>query len=347
MRRIFNGIFVVIVSLAVVGCGFKTTPRPATATVPGDIALVEAFAFPGHVILKWEAPLSNVDGSLIKDISGFKVYRSEQKVGEECDNCDENRKLYANVDYQKPSNAVVTGKEVAYTDKNVTPGNAYSYAVSTYNLQGREGAQSPEVTVPLDDFPPPPDGLKAQSDRDGVVLEWNSPPRPAGIRSYRIYRGDSDNPQDMKPIGGTKWAETTYKDKGAEKDTVYYYSVRSLKMNRGMPYESRPSESVRIRVAAAQIQSPENVIAAVGRDGINVRWDPVKLAEGDARYNVFRSESGTIFIKANREPLTNSWFVDKDVIQGRTYRYAVACFADKKPQEESARTASEALEFKP
>ncbi len=336
-----------IISLALAGCGFKTTPRPAAATVPGDIALVEAHAFPNHVILKWEAPLSNVDGSLIKDISGFKVYRSEQRVGEECENCQENRKLYANVDLEKPTNAVVNGRDVTYTDKDVSPGNVYVYSVSTYNLKGREGAQSPEVTVPLDDFPPPPEGLRAHSEDDGVVLDWDVPPRPAGIRSYRIYRGESGKLDEMRQIGATKWAETTFKDKEAEKDKVYYYRVRSLKMNRGIPYESGPSEPVRIRVASARVPSPENVNTAPGRDGIRVYWDPVKLPSGDTRYNVYRSESGTMFLKANTEPLTNPWFIDKEVKRGKTYRYAVTCFPATKPDEESSRTASEALEFKP
>jgi len=336
----------VIASLALVGCGFKTTPRPATATVPGDVALVEAHAFPDHVVLKWEAPLANVDGSLITDTSGFKVYRIAQRVGEECENCDEERKLYANVDFEKPTNAVVKGREVTYTDRGVSPGNVYVYAVSTYNLKGREGAQSPAVTVPLDDFPPPPDGLRATAAEGGVVLEWAVPPRPAGIRSYRIYRGESEKPEDMQQIGGTKWAETAFTDKDAEKEKVYYYCVRSLKMHRGMPYESGPSEPVRIRATAAPIPSPENVVTAAGREGINVRWDQVKLPSGEVRYNVYRSESGTLFVKANSEPLTNAWFIDKDVKQGKTYRYAVACFLSTKPEEESARTASEALEFK-
>ena len=336
-----------IVSLALVGCGFKTTPRPAAATVPGDVALVEAHAFPDHVVLKWETPLSNVDGSLMTDVSGFKVYRSAQRVGEECENCEDNRKLYANVDFQKPSNAVVEGREVTHTDKVVSPGNVYMYTVSTYNLQGREGAQSPLVTVPLNDFPPPPEGLRAQSENDGVALEWDSPPRPAGIRSYRIYRSKSESLDDMQQIGGTKWAETSFKDKAAEREQAYYYRVRSLKMNRGIPYESRPSEPVRVRVATAQVPSPENVVTAVGREGISVYWDPVKLQSGEARYNVYRSESGTLFLPANSEPLTKTWFIDKDVKRGRIYRYAVACFPATRPEEESARTASEALVFKP
>ena len=44
------------------------------------------------------------------------------------------------MDTEKPTNAVVKGREITYSDKDVSPGNVYAYAVSTYNLKGREGA---------------------------------------------------------------------------------------------------------------------------------------------------------------------------------------------------------------
>ena len=127
----------------VTGCGYKTSPRPATATVPGEVGLVEAQGYPDKVTLKWHVPLSNADGSLLTDTSGFKVYRTAQKVGEECENCDEKKSIYANVDFQNPINAVIDKGEVLYTDKAVTPGNVYSYSVSTYNLKGTGRAFKP------------------------------------------------------------------------------------------------------------------------------------------------------------------------------------------------------------
>lgn len=346
MRRLGCEIWLVLLCCILVGCGFKTNPRPAASTVPGEIGLVDAEAFPDRVVLKWEAPLSNTDGSLLKDVSGFKVFRSTQKIGEQCEDCPDHKTVYANVDFQNPVSAVVRGREVTYVDIGVTPGNAYAYAVTTYNFKGREGGPSPDVTVTLDDFPPPPDGLKGVSDGAEVVLEWTPPPRPAGIRSYRIYRAQSDKPEEMKPIGGTKWAETQFHDKSVEKNKIYYYVVRSLKMNRGIPFESQPSETVRVEAALPRTQPPENVKTKTDRSGISVSWDTVRLPDNSARYNVYRSESGKRFVKVNTEPLTNTPFVDKDVTAGKFYRYAVTCFQHGKPEDESSRTASEAVQFK-
>jgi len=89
---------VVITTAIVAGCGYKTNPRPATATVPGEVGLVSARAYPDSIALTWDVPSANTDGSPIKDLSGFKVYRSVQKVGEDCENCEYTEHVYANVD---------------------------------------------------------------------------------------------------------------------------------------------------------------------------------------------------------------------------------------------------------
>jgi fibronectin type 3 domain-containing protein len=336
------------VSSFLIGCGYKTSPRPATATVPGEVGLVEAQGYPDKVTLKWHVPLSNADGSLLTDTSGFKVYRTAQKVGEECENCDEKKTIYANVDFQNPINAVIDKGEVLYTDKAVTPGNVYSYSVSTYNLKGREGRSSQDLTVVFDEVPGAPQGLRADVDIGGISLEWTTPARAAGVGGYRVYRGSTDKTEEMKLIGGTKRDETSFVDKDVEKEKTYYYIVRSLKMNRGVSLESEPSPLVKVFVPSVQWKPPENVTTGPPtRDGITVAWDPVKIPNEETRYNIYRSEAGKMFEKINPEPLRNSKFDDRNVRKGITYRYAVTSFPEGKPAAESRRAASEAVRFSP
>jgi len=242
---------------------------------------------------------------------------------------------------------VIHAREITYTDTEVAPGNSYAYSVTPYNFKGREGAPSPDVIAALDDFPPPPDGLKAVAVGKDVALEWGPPPRPAGIRGYRVYRAESDRREDMQPIGGTRWAETEFHDKNVETAKRYFYTVRSLKMNRGIPYESQPSETVTVGVPLPHTQPPENVRTRASRAGIRVWWDPVKLAGGSPRYNVYRSESAKMFVRANAEPLETLSFLDKDVTVGKVYRYSITSFPQGKPAQESSRTASEAVQFRP
>jgi len=348
LKKPWRGVsWILIVSSFLIGCGYKTNPRPATATVPGDVGIVEALGYPDRMTLKWHVPLANTDGSLLADVSGFKVYRTVQKVGEECENCEEKKAIYANVDFQNPTNAVIDKGEVVYTDKAVTPGNIYSYSVSTYNLKGREGRPSQDLTVVFDSVPPAPQGLRADVDAAGITLEWTPPPRIAGIKNYRVYRGSSDKSEEMKAIGGTKWDETSYVDKDVEKEQTYYYLVRSLKMNRGVSLESDPSPLVKVFVPSVQWKPPENVHRGSYRNGIRIWWDSVKIPNEETRYNIYRSEARKMFEKINPEPLRDPSFEDRKVRKGVAYRYAVTSFPEGRPGNESRRAGSEEVIFNP
>jgi len=61
-----------------------------------------------------------------------------------------------------------------YTDKAVTPGNVYSYSVSTYNLKGGK-AFSQDVTVVFDEMPGAPQACEPMSMLRNKS-EWTTPP---------------------------------------------------------------------------------------------------------------------------------------------------------------------------
>jgi fibronectin type 3 domain-containing protein len=339
--------WIMVVICVLLGCGYKTRPRPATQTVPGEIGILDGRAYPDRVVLRWDMPGSNTDGSALADISGFKVYRLTQEAGEECENCEDKKVLHANVDFSKPSNAVIEKGEVVYTDDKVSPGHIYNYSVACYNLQGKEGPPSQDISVVFEEPLPPPENVRVDYDSRGVVLRWDSPTRPAGIRAYRIYRGESDRPEDLKPIGGTKWAENSFVDKTADKDKTYYYQVRSIRMSREIPIESLPSPVLSANLSAARWPPPEGVRATANPRSIGVVWEPVKLDGQETRYNVYRSESGKPFERINTEPIRDTRIRDTKVTKGRAYRYQVTAFPSTKPEEESSRSASESVTFAP
>lgn len=345
MRITGVSIWLLFFSCVLVGCGYKTNPRPATATVPAEIGLVHAHAYPDRIVLRWDVPTRNVDGSSLKDISGFKVYKIAEKIGEECIDCPEQKAMPINIDFERPINAVIAGGEVVFTDSDVRLGNMYTYSVTVYNLKGKESRPSDDVVVSFDEPPPAPEDLRASIEEKGVRLDWTAPGRPAGLRSYNVYRGTVPDVAKMKSVGRTKWAEAYFLDETVEPTQTYYYAVRSIKMNRGIPFESQPSSVVEVRVPSRRVKPPENVTVAPSRTGIRVLWDPVTVENAETQYNVYRSESNGIFVKLNAEPLAGHGFVDKTVRRGYTYRYAVTSFPKGAPEEESSRSASEAMKY--
>lgn len=338
---------IVIVTVVVTGCGFKTNPRPASATVPGEVGLVSAHAYPERVVLTWDIPTVNVDGSPIKDLSGFKVYRSSQKVGEECDNCEYTENVYGNIDIQHPVNAAISRGEVVFTDKGVKPGTIYHYSVTSYNLRGRESARGQAVAVVFDEPPAAPTGVRSSSDARGIVLRWDQPPERSDVRGFRIYRGDTARLDDMKPVGHTQRSETYFVDRDLEKGKTYFYAVRSVKLNRGISLESPPSEPVNDTMRKSDVEPPGKVNTSSTSEGIRVSWDPVGPRDGETRYNVYRSESARVFSRINDEPVRGAWFMDKSVVRGGTYIYGVTAFPEGKAGEESSRTTSEPVKYNP
>ncbi len=334
--------------VVVSSCGYKTNPRPAAAAAPAEVRLVHAQAYKDRIVLKWDIPTKNTDGSRLTDLSGFKVYRVAKKTGEDCDNCEDKKTFLANVDYQNPSNATVEKGAVTFTDKAVSLGNVYYYFVSAYNLRGEESRPSQEVAVAFEKAPDAPENLKASVDSRGVLLEWSEPSaNDHAIKNYKIYRSDASNPRDMRLIGNAKWGENSFRDKTAELGKTYQYAVSSLIMNRGISTESDRSEPIIVYYSSIHGMPPENVNTLVTRDGIRIYWDPVKIPGEETRYNIYRSEGRKMFEKINSQPLVNPLYFDKKVVKGREYRYAVTAFSKNRPDQESSRSGTSAIIFKP
>lgn len=343
MKKVRARLLIFSLSCLLLACGYKTHPRPAAATVPSEVRFVYARAYPDRVVLKWDVPTSNTNGSALKDLAGFRVYRAGRKVGEECEDCENAGQFYAHINYD-PQKAAQS-KEASFLDRSIEVGQVYYYSVSAYNLQGREGDRSSNVIVSLDGFPPAPRGLRASYDARGIALTWDAPIRPAGIRSYQVYRGDTSDPADMRPIGRTKWATTSYVDGKVQKDETYFYQVRSMKMNEGTSLESNASATVKATYPRVKWEGPENVNVERNRraNSIAVVWDPVKIPDEETRYNLYRSENEKEFVKLNSKPIANVMYADSTVRKGRKYRYAVTAFAKGTPEEESSRSASELI----
>jgi fibronectin type 3 domain-containing protein len=327
------------------GCGYKTSPRPTAATVPEEITVTEVRAYPDRIMVTWPVPDSTSDGTKLKELSGFKVYRAVRDPDEDCENCGPEPAFHVNIDYEKPFNAKIKDGKAIFTDKQVARGATYVYAVSAYNLQGREGRRSKIRMISFGDFPPAPRDLTVSSTSDGPLLTWQASESDSPADAFTVYRGPSSDTRDMMQIGRTDASDTRYTDAGAKEGERYYYIVRSTKMSRDGTIESSPSNLVPFVYRVPSVAAPENVRARRGEDGILVSWDPVVIEGLISRYNVYRSDAGGLFHRVNAAPIVRNRYLDTAVKARTTYRYQVTAFPKSKPESESARSASEAVTF--
>jgi fibronectin type 3 domain-containing protein len=344
LRRAATLIGVLLASCSLMCCGLKTNPKPGAYVAPGLVGLVVGHVYPGVVNLKWDAPGQNIDGSSLNDLAGYKVYRSSHDVNEPCGDCETMGEFHAEVNLADPMNSELKGNEVIYKDFRITIGNVYYYWVSAFSGKGIEGRKSQVIKVIYDDIPPKPEGLRSSYDSRGVVLRWDAPVRPAGIRWYKIYRGESGDLKKAEPLGRTRWAEKFYVDDAVEKDKPYYYTVRSMKKTGDVLMESGPSITVRAVYPRAGIKAPKGVTAVSTPRGIKVYWEADKSDTEQIRYNVSRSEGERMPVKINPRPLTKPWITDSKVKKGHRYRYHVRAFPAGREHEESRASASQLIE---
>ena len=76
--------------LLAMGCAKKGPPVPWDSIVPKRIVDLEATPREGRLLLEWTSPKENTDKSVLTDLAGFQILRSEGiLIGGECRGCGE------------------------------------------------------------------------------------------------------------------------------------------------------------------------------------------------------------------------------------------------------------------
>jgi hypothetical protein len=192
--------------------------------VSGPVDHIESKTTEKAIDLGWLPPAKTLDGAPVRDLSGYRVYRSSTG---------------------KPGSFQLLGesKEPSYLDHDFEFGHAYSYEVRALFKEGgtiaeSEGSQPYEV-IPRDTFPPaPPTGLTALYTAGAVELVWtaNSEKDLAG---YYVYR--RENGEQPKKLNKQLLRTPILRDVSVQPGHIYFYQVTAVDLSNN---ESHPSEEV-------------------------------------------------------------------------------------------------------
>lgn len=138
--------FLVIALLLVAAgsCGKKGEPRPPELATPKTITDLRARSAPAGIVLTWERPTEYVDGSALKDLASFVIFRKE--VSQSCPDCPVPYRQLTTV-YVEDRDKFAQKKQYRYDDQEVRPKAIYRYRVSSQLLDGSLSAPSNEVEV--------------------------------------------------------------------------------------------------------------------------------------------------------------------------------------------------------
>ena len=126
------------------GCGKRGDPRAPELATPRVIENLRATSVPNGVALTWSRPTQYVDGSELKDLVGFAIFRKD--ISPTCVDCPAPYRPLTTVDIEDREK-FVKQKQYRYLDEEAQQKMIYRYRVSSQLKDGSLSEPSNEVEI--------------------------------------------------------------------------------------------------------------------------------------------------------------------------------------------------------
>jgi hypothetical protein len=201
------------------------------------------------------------------------------------------------------------------------PANAavHDYAVRTYGPQGDRSELSNQALLRPKTAPPPPAGVTAAGQADGILVEWK-PVADAG--GYAVYRRAASQRFSSKPLAVVKPPETRYLDQSAAFGQSYIYSVTAVDPQQPLVESAIQSEHEIHYVDRYPPPVPEELVAVAEAGRARLVWRQSE-APDLAGYIVYRKGATGDWVRLTAQPITATTYVDATVGSGQGYAYRV------------------------
>jgi hypothetical protein len=125
-------------------CGKKGDPRAPELATPKPITSLTVRSGPNGIILSWRRPTEYVDGTELKDLASFVIFRKEVPLT--CPDCPVPYRQLTTVNVED-RDKFAQQRQYRYDDQDVRPDATYRYRVSSQLLDGSLSAPSNEVEI--------------------------------------------------------------------------------------------------------------------------------------------------------------------------------------------------------
>ncbi len=262
--------------------------------LPSAPSLLKAFPGDGTVRLTWRHP--ETDGG--RPIDGYRLFRA--------------------ITGSPLEELQVLGDVQEYSDRNLTNGVTYDYALRAFTSVG-DGAMSVTVIATPEGRPTAPLDLVAVRLDRVVGLSWMEPSNDGGrpILGYHVYRGTPDTEPILLLEIGTV---TTCVDNGIELGRAYIYRVCAINTHGTGPFTTDVSI-----VLVDPPGRPTNIQAVASDRTVVLRWEaPVDDGGASvASYLILRGPSEDVTDWSVEVPPTALNYGDEGLVNGVTYFYRV------------------------
>ena len=327
--------------MVVSACAKKAPPVPWESIVPKRIVDLRATPREGRLLLDWGVPKENTDKSVLTDLAGFKILRSEGVlIGEECKGCGERKTVVHQMKWDSKEEEKKTRVAIFFEDQEAR--KVYVYQVVSTNRRGDPSAPSNPVTVYWDYPPQVPRMVKGEEGDKRVELFWEP---VEGATGYNVYRRLEEREFSNRPLNREPLTMTHFSDLNVENEKKYIYSVRAVRKVVKTDVEGKGSLGAPMTPTdlIAPV-APVGLVAIPLKDGMELSWS--RNRETDLLgYYVYRRKTGEKEFKRLIEtPLTKETYLDIEVALQQEYEYVVTAVDSSIKRNESPR--SEAVRVK-
>ena len=351
MRASARGaLLLLLAASALVACGKSGPPIAPELRVPAGPTGLHGAVDEQSVVVGWTGPGTRLDGSRLRAIALYKLYRREEADGGEPKSAmlssgrvvgyDE----IATIRPDSPAPASVQGSAVTWVDRRaLAVGRRYVYVVTAEDTLGRSSGPSERLVVPYLAAPKAPRALGAAPGDRRISLTWQPPaeltdgsPAPGDLR-YLVLRGAGAEgalaPITPRPVEGT-----SFTDEGVDNDTDYRYAVRAVRVEPAVSATGEASASVVVAAAdTTPPAAPANLLAVPTAGAVRLAWNPSGSPDV-AVYAIYRAGETGDFVRIATTMAVATVYVDRDVRPGTTYRYAVTALDRARRPNESPRS---------
>jgi hypothetical protein len=345
-----GALLLLLAASALVACGKSGPPIAPELRVPAGPTGLHGAVDEQSVVVGWTGPGTRVDGSRLRAIALYKLYRREEADGGEPKSAmlssgrvvgyDE----IATIRPDSPAPASVEGSAVTWVDRRaLAVGRRYVYVVTAEDTLGRSSGPSDRLVVPYLAAPKAPRALGAAAGDRRISLTWQPPaeltdgsPAPADLR-YLVLRGAGAEGAltaiTPRPVEGT-----SFTDEGVDNDADYRYAVRAVRVEPAVSATGEASAPVVVAaVDTTPPAAPANLLAVPTAGAVRLAWNPSGSPDV-ALYAIYRAGETGDFVRIATTMAIATVYVDRDVRPGTTYRYAVTALDRARRPNESPRS---------
>ncbi len=233
----FALLLIFIVTLT--SCGTVGPVKPLLKTLPQAVDNATLQQKGAALLLAWNIPTHNQDGSELSDLAGFAVYKVDYEL-DGCPDCRVPKTLLRKIDlaYYRSSNR--SSKRIYLWDSVVDEEMGYRYKIVPYTTAGLDG-EAVLINRACFTVPFAPDEVVAIGLDQQVRLKWQAADnvrQGVELVGYNIYRRSGSSYFAPQPVNKKPITVAVFNDMDVKNGTEYGYAVRSVIAIDGQQLES-------------------------------------------------------------------------------------------------------------